>query len=48
MALIAGVVFLREPLTWFHIAGLVLILTGSVLASRVSSGRVNAKHVADK
>lgn len=36
VALIAGVVLLREPLTWFHIAGLVLILTGSVLASRVS------------
>ena len=43
VALIAGVVFLREPLTWFHVAGLALILTGSVLASRVTS-----KDVADE
>jgi drug/metabolite transporter (DMT)-like permease len=33
VALVAGVVLLREPLTWFHIAGLVLILAGSVLAT---------------
>ncbi len=48
VALIAGVLLLHEPLTWFHIAGLVLILTGSVLASRVSSGGVASKHVTDE
>lgn len=37
VALIAGVALLREPLSWFHIVGLVLILTGSVLASRTAS-----------
>ncbi|EHB50456.1 protein of unknown function DUF6 transmembrane [Mycolicibacterium rhodesiae JS60] len=36
VALIAGVALLHEPLTWFHIAGLVLILAGSVLASRMT------------
>lgn len=48
VALIAGVALLSEPLTWFHIAGLVLILTGSVLASRVGSGGVESEHVADE
>ncbi len=47
VALIAGVALLSEPLTWFHIAGLVLILTGSVLASRVTPG-VASEDVADK
>ncbi|PND56654.1 EamA family transporter [Mycobacterium sp. ENV421] len=40
VALIAGVLLLSEPLTWFHIAGLTLILTGSVLASRTTSENV--------
>lgn len=47
VALVAGVVLLHEPLTWFHIAGLLLILTGSVLASRVSR-RVPSEDVADE
>lgn len=34
VALAAGVVVLNEPLTPWHLAGLVLILTGSVLATR--------------
>lgn len=34
VALLAGVLILREPLTWWNIAGLVLILAGSVLATR--------------
>jgi drug/metabolite transporter (DMT)-like permease len=45
VALVAGVVLLREPLTWFHIAGLVLILAGSVLASRMPS-QPASEHVA--
>ncbi|MGY4708573.1 DMT family transporter [Mycolicibacterium sp. CBM1] len=36
VALVAGVLVLHEPLGWFHIAGLVLILAGSVLATRVT------------
>jgi drug/metabolite transporter (DMT)-like permease len=39
------VTLLSEPLTWFHIAGLVLILTGSVLASRVRSSPVSSEDV---
>ena len=34
VALAAGVIILHEPITWWNIAGLVLILTGSVLATR--------------
>lgn len=34
VALLAGVLILREPLTWWNIAGLVLILAGSLLATR--------------
>ena len=34
VALLAGVLILREPLTWWNIGGLVLILAGSVLATR--------------
>ena len=34
VALLAGVLILSEPLTWWNIAGLVLILAGSVLATR--------------
>lgn len=34
VALAAGVIFLHEPLTWWNVAGLVLILAGSVLATR--------------
>lgn len=37
VALVAGVALLSEPLSWFHVAGLVLILTGSVLATRVAA-----------
>ncbi|GAY18528.1 DMT family transporter [Mycobacterium sp. shizuoka-1] len=44
VALVAGVVLLREPLTWFHIAGLVLILAGSVLAGRRSAGSEDVAH----
>lgn len=40
VALAAGVIVLREPLRWFHIAGLTLILAGSVLASRRGSENV--------
>ncbi len=40
VALAAGVIVLHEPLTWLHIAGLAMILAGSVLATRISS-----KHV---
>ena len=34
VALAAGVIFLHEPLTWWNVAGLALILAGSVLATR--------------
>lgn len=34
VALAAGVIVLREPLTWWNIAGLVLILAGLILATR--------------
>lgn len=34
VALAAGVILLGEPLTWWNVAGLVLILTGSALATR--------------
>ncbi len=34
VALAAGVVVLNEPLTPWHLVGLALILTGSVLATR--------------
>ncbi len=34
VALAAGVIVLGEPLTAFNVAGLALILTGSVLATR--------------
>jgi drug/metabolite transporter (DMT)-like permease len=37
VALIAGVLILSEPLTLFNIAGMVLILIGSVLATRPAS-----------
>ena len=36
VALLAGVIVLNEPLTAWNIAGLALILTGSVLATRRS------------
>jgi drug/metabolite transporter (DMT)-like permease len=38
VALVAGVVILSEPLTVFNVAGLALILVGSVLATRRSAG----------
>ncbi|CDO08866.1 DMT family transporter [Mycolicibacterium cosmeticum] len=38
VALVAGVVVLAEPLTVFNVAGLALILVGSVLATRRSAG----------
>lgn len=41
VALLAGVLVLREPLTWWNIAGLALILTGSVLATRAGTARVS-------
>jgi drug/metabolite transporter (DMT)-like permease len=34
VALAAGVLVLNEPITAWHLAGLALILTGSVLATR--------------
>lgn len=34
VALLAGVLILREPLTWWNIAGLALILAGSLLATQ--------------
>jgi drug/metabolite transporter (DMT)-like permease len=37
VALVAGVLVLSEPLTRWHLAGLALILTGSVLATRRSA-----------
>lgn len=43
VALIAGVLLPSEPLAWLRIAGLILILTGSVPASRTTS-----EHVADE
>ncbi len=39
VALLAGVMVLREPLTWWNIAGLALILAGSVLATRPGAVR---------
>jgi drug/metabolite transporter (DMT)-like permease len=36
VALAAGVLILNEPITVWHLAGLALILTGSVLATRRS------------
>jgi len=36
VALLAGVIVLNEPVTAWHIAGLALVLTGSVLATRRS------------
>ncbi|AFM19563.1 DMT(drug/metabolite transporter) superfamily permease [Mycolicibacterium chubuense NBB4] len=38
VALAAGVIVLNEPLTAWNVAGLALILTGSVLATRTVSG----------
>lgn len=40
VALAAGVIVLHEPLHWFHITGLILVLAGSVLASRRHSEHV--------
>lgn len=36
VALIAGAIVLHEPITWWNIAGLALILTGSMLATRAN------------
>jgi drug/metabolite transporter (DMT)-like permease len=45
VALLAGVLVLREPLTWWNIAGLALILTGSVLATRAARVAVSERAV---
>ena len=37
VALAAGVILLHEPLTWWNVAGLVLILGGSALATRTAA-----------
>lgn len=42
VALAAGVIILNEPLTAFNVAGLALILTGSVLATRRPTGEQTA------
>lgn len=39
VALLAGVIILGEPLTWWNVSGLLLILTGSVLATRTTAPR---------
>ncbi|WP_163803210.1 DMT family transporter [Mycolicibacterium anyangense] len=45
VALLAGVLVLREPLTWWNVAGLALILTGSVLATRAARVAVSERAV---
>ena len=45
VALIAGVLVLKEPVTGWHLAGLALILTGSVLATRRSDASPTATAV---
>ncbi|WP_319457731.1 MULTISPECIES: DMT family transporter [unclassified Mycobacterium] len=45
VALIAGVLVLSEPVTRWHLAGLALILTGSVLATRRSDATPTATAV---
>ena len=47
VALAAGVIVLGEPLTAWHIAGLGLILTGSVLATRRSDEQAQEDQSAD-
>jgi len=47
VALLAGVLILREPLTWWNIAGLVLILAGSVLATRAGRA-LTSERVGDQ
>lgn len=47
VALAAGVIFLHEPLTWWNVAGLVLILAGSVMATRTVAA-VASERVGDQ